>query len=34
MYTPPKEEEPEFPHPRLDLAKYTGEKEYLFAAAA
>ncbi|KAJ3505755.1 hypothetical protein NLJ89_g7252 [Agrocybe chaxingu] len=32
LVTPPKEEKPLYPLPRLDLAKYSKEKEYLFSA--
>ena len=31
-FKPPKEEKPAYPLPRLDLAKYTKEMEYIFAA--
>lgn len=29
---PPKEEKPAYPLPRLDIAKYSQEMEYIFAA--
>ncbi|KAH9475863.1 Aspyridones efflux protein apdF [Psilocybe cubensis] len=34
LRTPPKEEKPIFPLPHLDLAKYSKEMEYIFAAGA